>query len=365
MLIQLSLREHIYALNVVLLIQLVCFTLIYYYTEKDWASRKKNRYLVNLDIVNAEDYDYYEYDAEVPEKVPKPIPKIKKNIEGNPKLLIYNPDVCKSEGKDITLLYIYSEPSKLDNRNLIRRTYGNQVNFGCFNLRTVFVLGLPPGVKEVQHDILIEQKRHNDLVVGDFIENYRNLSWKGLTAFNFIQQSCKEAKFLIKSDDDTVIDVGWILKKLHQEFANRKQFMFGLVRSAAPPRRCRPKHRWCVSRMVYPASVYPDYCLGNGFAFSADLVAPMYEHSFKVPIHPVDDIYITGILLDSVPGKQLIDLGPSFLEPLEDLSVHRLRLGDELIVAHLAGIYEMEQAWESINNRYSSPVCAPAPAGSD
>ena len=62
--------------------------------------------------------------------------------------------------------------------------------------------------KQRDQDLLeIENKEHGDLVQGTFMDTYRNLTYKNIMGKLWISQFCNQAEFVIKTDDDTYIDL--------------------------------------------------------------------------------------------------------------------------------------------------------------
>ena len=53
-----------------------------------------------------------------------------------------------------------------------------------------------------------EMKLHQDFIIGDFIDSYRNLTLKTLTSYTYFTQHCNsnETKWIVLNDDDTFID---------------------------------------------------------------------------------------------------------------------------------------------------------------
>jgi len=71
-----------------------------------------------------------------------------------------------------------------------------------------------------------EFERHKDLVQGNFIDSYRNLTLKAVLGLRWLSQYCRQAPFVIKTDDDTFINIFEIVR-LMSENANQSQV--GLV----------------------------------------------------------------------------------------------------------------------------------------
>lgn len=50
---------------------------------------------------------------------------------------------------------------------------------------------------------------------------------------------------------------------------------------------------------MYNTTVYPDYLSGSaGYVMSMDTAAKLYNASMKAPLLPVEDVYITGELVE-------------------------------------------------------------------
>ena len=68
-----------------------------------------------------------------------------------------------------------------------------------------FVVGLQDN-RTVQAQIELESNVYHDIIQGDFIDRYTNLTFKSLLAMNWTEKYCSKAKYFIKSDDDMVIN---------------------------------------------------------------------------------------------------------------------------------------------------------------
>ena len=59
------------------------------------------------------------------------------------------------------------------------------------------MMGIPTYMED-QHIIEEEHKLYGDIVQGSFIENYKNLTLKGIMGLKWVSQHCQEAAFAIK-----------------------------------------------------------------------------------------------------------------------------------------------------------------------
>ena len=225
-------------------------------------------------------------------------------------ILLKNENLC-SGGDQVTVMYIYSSPGAFKNRETIRKTFGNTTLFKKYNLRVFFVLGRDHVCavgKNVEH-IYKEFNRHKDLVVGDFWDTYRNLSLKGIVALEFIHRHCKNARFVIKADDDVIVNTPKLLDILHKDSMTSNFTVWGYLIENTKPLYCLTKlfNKWCVLYSQYNRTFYPPYMFGAGFVLTADLVTPMLKASYKIAPYPIDDVYITGLLLEEVKISKMVN----------------------------------------------------------
>ena len=61
--------------------------------------------------------------------------------------------------------------------------------------------------KSVQRSLENESRRHGDLVQGDFVDSYHNLSYKGIMGNLWVAEFCEQADFVVKTDDDLYYDL--------------------------------------------------------------------------------------------------------------------------------------------------------------
>ena len=59
----------------------------------------------------------------------------------------------------------------------------------------------------MQENIAKENEEHHDIVQGDFLDTYRNLSYKNIMGKLWVSQFCEQAEFVVKTDDDQYVDL--------------------------------------------------------------------------------------------------------------------------------------------------------------
>ena len=86
-----------------------------------------------------------------------------------------------------------------------RKTWGNP-NMPGVSTRLVFLLGAT-GDAALQRSLEMESRRHGDLVQGDFLDTYHNLSYKATMGNLWVAEFCSQAEFVVKTDDDMYVDL--------------------------------------------------------------------------------------------------------------------------------------------------------------
>ena len=68
------------------------------------------------------------------------------------------------------------------------------------------MLGCPEDGQK-QEKLQEENKKHRDMVQGDFLDTYHNLSYKAIMGNLWVSEFCDQAEFVVKTDDDMFIDL--------------------------------------------------------------------------------------------------------------------------------------------------------------
>lgn len=183
------------------------------------------------------------------------------------------------------------------------------------NIFRVFLLAAVPSTEKyiTQKAIESENRHFGDIVQGNFIEAYRNLTYKHVMGLRWSSSHrCIKSKFIIKMDDDIVVDFFYLINYMNDpKFSamNNRQFLAGYVFSNVVPIR-RQQNKWYVSSNEYDGNVYPDYLSGWMYIttpFTARALVTAASHS---KFFWIDDTWITGILRD----KQKIQINESLNE---------------------------------------------------
>nr|XP_018902208.1 PREDICTED: beta-1,3-galactosyltransferase 5 [Bemisia tabaci]XP_018902209.1 PREDICTED: beta-1,3-galactosyltransferase 5 [Bemisia tabaci] len=204
--------------------------------------------------------------------------------------LIINNEVCRTatvQGSPLILAFVHSAPKNLKLRNLIRSTWGQE-------LTTIFLLGeTTPALQEA---IETENSLHHDIVQGNFIDSYRNLTYKHVMGFKWASYHCPGAKYLLKTDDDVFVNVLFLRKFIESKLSptGARKLILCDIQVTVVQRSFRSK--WRVSPKEYSKNWYPQICKGWAILYSPDVSFQLYHIARKAPFFWIDDIYVSGIL---------------------------------------------------------------------
>ncbi|CAF1280249.1 unnamed protein product [Rotaria sordida] len=223
---------------------------------------------------------------------------------------ILNPEysVCDNSSSPVYLLvYVHSGPTNYQRRVVIRETWATRTLFP--DLRLVFMIGKTLD-NNVMKAIEYENELYRDIVQEDFIDSYKNLTYKGIMALKWISIYCSKIKYVLKVDDDIVVNTFTLtnhLKSLDKHNPNQHNTIFCLLWMGMSVMR-NIKSKWYISKEDFPLDKFPPYCSGSAFILTEDLPAKMYNASLYVPFFWVDDYYITGAVA-SAANVTYVQLG--------------------------------------------------------
>uniref|UniRef100_A0A182K2F9 Hexosyltransferase n=1 Tax=Anopheles christyi TaxID=43041 RepID=A0A182K2F9_9DIPT len=212
-------------------------------------------------------------------------------------------DICKENSSFSELLGVILVTSYVghDEIRSAHRQAISQQKLLSMGLLRIFSLGTIPPTERFIKQVAIEaeQRQHGDLIQGNFLEAYRNLTYKHLMSLQWATQHCRGAKYLLKMDDDIVYDPFYIqnyLSDLHQSDESRTHLLAGYVFRSKKVIRLQA-NKWYVSRDEFPADVYPPYLSGWLYITNQRTARALVAESQTAgSFFWIDDTFITGVL---------------------------------------------------------------------
>ncbi|XP_054161218.1 beta-1,3-galactosyltransferase 1-like [Oppia nitens] len=161
-------------------------------------------------------------------------------------------------------------------------------------MRPLFIIGLPK-TRQTQRELQLEAKQHNDMLQFGFKDDYYNLTLKAISAMGWIVENCNKSDYLVKCDDDVLINVD-----LLDKIIKNRQFADGITGKMAVTRSNRwTGHKWYMPRDVYTSSYY-HFLYGFSYVMTIKSAKQMYKtlssSNFSEPVLDIDDLFMTGVL---------------------------------------------------------------------
>ncbi|XP_069162007.1 beta-1,3-galactosyltransferase 4 [Procambarus clarkii] len=258
------------------------------------------------------------------------------------------------------IFYVHTAPANQERREVIRDTWGSPEWYPILRHKVVFVLGWTTS-NESRASLRQESDIYHDLIMADFVDSYRNLSYKAVTALHWVSQHCRQPGYVIKTDDDIFVNI-FALKRFLDYSLNfttqttikvkdvevNETKEISTVKPGNAPADAnitgkeheweRPeiqclvwigmmvirdnKSKWYVDPNEYKPNTFPPYCSGNAFFMTQPAVYALMNASLTCPFLWVDDVYLTGVLAEAakvphVHRNSLYELdGNKFVESL-------------------------------------------------
>ncbi|KAH8341559.1 hypothetical protein KR059_010205 [Drosophila kikkawai] len=208
--------------------------------------------------------------------------------------------ICPRGGEFIKLMVLISSAMSHDAARMsIRQTwmhYGSRRDVGM-----AFVLGR--GTNETLNKALTQENFiYGDLIRGNFIDSYNNLTLKTISTLEWADLHCPKAKYVLKTDDDMFINVPKLLTFLDKH--KDKRTIYGRLAKKWKPIRNK-KSKYYVSVDQFAAGVFPSFTTGPAYVLTGDIVHELYVRSLKTVYLKLEDVFTTGIVAKSLDIKRV------------------------------------------------------------
>jgi hypothetical protein len=204
-------------------------------------------------------------------------------------------NIC-GQDKGAQLLLISFNPSATKNfheRMAIRTTWTNKYYNENKNIKNIFIIGLTLN-ESLNSQIKLESDLYGDIVQGNFLDTYRNLTLKTILGLKWVSEYCANSKFVLKVDDDMVVNIQSLSKYLLNLTMNnsliKNNSIYGYCKTTVVIRDNSSK--FYVPKEEYPGYRYPKYCIGPAYIFTSDLMKPMYNLTKYIKPFVMEDVYV-------------------------------------------------------------------------
>lgn len=196
--------------------------------------------------------------------------------------------------KIIQIVTSYAE--NIESRSALRRAYPIEHLLELGIYRVFLLATLKNSKSEIsQNAIFNENERFNDIVQGNFYEGYRNLTYKHLMGLKWFVNTCLNIKYIIKMDDDIIVDMYSLLRLIDVKYNDNKINIMGYVFNSMRPIRIKA-NKWYVTKEEYLYNEYPIFVSGWMYVTNFKTAEELVDASAAVPYFWIDDVYVTGLL---------------------------------------------------------------------
>ncbi|KAH9490692.1 Beta-1,3-galactosyltransferase 1 [Bulinus truncatus] len=255
------------------------------------------------------------------------------------------------------IIIVHTAPGNVHRRQRIRETFGNETLFLPFHVRVAFLLGKTQN-KTLETVLWFEHATYRDTVMGDFLDDYHNLSLKGAMGYRWVSQHCSNSRYVLKMDDDVIVNMFKLLYSFYNHMNGKRKSIFCNLwfKGTMPILR---QGKWKVESNIFAKyDMFPfDYCSGFVVIMTSDLMGPMYEAARTTPFFWIDDVYLFGMLPHVVGGvtyyNYAIDRNLSLREQ-DAINCTKLQGPRCPIVASVSSDGNFWGFWNLIKNIYSA-----------
>lgn len=206
------------------------------------------------------------------------------------------------------VIVVLSARKNYPQRQLVRQTYGAiKTANNVLILGLVFMLGNSKENDSVTDEAVKLQSEideFGDIVIGDFVDSYRNLTLKTIMAYEWVTSHCRDAQIVVKTDDDVLVNIFALTKELNSwsaaDLVSSKifcavHFNESVVKDPSSP--------FYASPVDFPGGTFPQHCAGLGYVTSIRVIEQMVNEiskSFPGRVCTHEDVFMTGIVIRQI-----------------------------------------------------------------
>lgn len=246
------------------------------------------------------------------------------------------------------LILVHSALGNWEKRNVIRDTWGQS----DARARIYFLLGNGNNPTQLRA-IRRENELYRDIIQGNFVDAYPNMTYKHVMALKWFTYNCPTARYLVKADDDVFINTPALYDFLNKQRDPNFLFCYKIENSRIK-RTYRSK--WRISPKEFPGRYYPPYCPGFAIVYSADAVHKLYKEAQRTKYFWVDDVHVTGTLAQQA-NLTITRMGRFFIdkELRDNIFNGYPNLGNRTLLFSEANLeeYDIRRFWSLLTERWT------------
>ncbi|XP_061178201.1 beta-1,3-galactosyltransferase 1-like [Saccostrea echinata] len=201
-----------------------------------------------------------------------------------------HPHTCNG---DVDLIVIVcTSLGNSESRDFIRKSWGMYSKNHFYKTKLVFLVGM--GNESTLDRVQQEDSIHRDIILGNFVDTYRNLTLKSISMLKWIKNYCANAKYGLKVDDDMFINIPNLVSAMNLKRRRVDKFLIGSKQVGARPIKDK-NSKYYTSSKEFGEKFYPPYLSGTAYAFTVPAARALYDITGRIKPFWMEDIHITGI----------------------------------------------------------------------
>ena len=265
----------------------------------------------------------------------------------SPKFLLNIETACSNSIN--VIICVHSNPKHRHLCDVIRKTWSKQTYWPNYHLKTLFFVGTVPrsggNETDIQTLLAAESQLYNDIIQVDFVDTYRNLTYKAVSVLYWVQRYCSNATFFFKVDDDVIMNAFSFQKNymaLSKQPVRHGQLICLRLHGHKIPR--AGKHAVTLDEL--PLERFPRFCAGMGYMTLTSTVQALYNATSLEPFFWIDDVYVTGLLAKHV-NASLCNVSATYNETLS-INAFMGKNWEKFYFGHMTNASVTEMVWNHI-----------------
>lgn len=202
-------------------------------------------------------------------------------LELTKEVLIDQPSLCYRKNSKVVIV-IMSANENFEQRQQLRKTWIRE----AVRLSVPYAFVLAHSVNHtVQSRIFAEHDRYGDIIAGQFIDSWYNLTLKTTFAIGWMLSKCGE-RWLLKTDDSSIVNVPNLI-----EMVNAYSRLFSHIYGQLKDRPVIDHSGTTIRRYVtadidMPGRHWPRHVPGVGYLISPSALKPLYQAIMPPDVAP-------------------------------------------------------------------------------
>ena len=177
----------------------------------------------------------------------------------------------------------------------------------CTFFQVTFAVGQTTNATN-NKEVVAENAKYKDLIIGDYQDAYTNNSYKVFSALYWVDQYCSRPPFTVKVDENVLINPTKMLEYLQtrteikdknyiRKFpAHRVNGSFYCSHKLSDTPIRDPDSKYYVSEEHYPKERFRDYCQGLIYLFDTVITSVLWRGTAVPKFLCIEDAYFSGIV---------------------------------------------------------------------